>query len=136
LLMYNQKDAEKTNCIVVMYAQDDENRMFYYTVSCYLTTVISMAIALLGALGGAALGGLGGYWLGGLTGAALGGIAGAAVGGLAGAAAYPCYYPYWGPYYSPYYYGYGYQPLYPAMMPRPYFQYPMQWFPAPMFGYW
>ncbi len=93
-----------------------------------------MALVVLGVLGGAAVGGLGGWALGGFAGAALGGIAGAALGGALGAAAsYQCYYyPYRPLYFNRYYY----QPSYPVAMPYVYQQYPMQWFPAPAFGYW
>jgi len=100
-----------------------------------LRHVIKMALVILCALGGAALGGFGGLALGGLAGAAIGGLAGAAVGGAAGMAlSYPWYYhQYWSPYYQPYNY---YQPYYPTMTPYTYPRYPMQWFPAPAFGYW
>jgi hypothetical protein len=94
-----------------------------------------MAFIILGALGGLAVGGLGGWALGGLAGAAIGGVAGAAFGGMVGAAMYPYpwyYSHYWPSCNQPYYY----QPYYPVMFPRVYPQYPMQWGPAPAFGYW
>lgn len=86
----------------------------------------------MGALGGAAVGPAIGLTV--LGGAAVGGLAGAAVGGLTGAAfEMPWYYyPYWTPNYHPYYY----QPHYAPMVPRMYPYYPMQWAPAPAFGYW
>ena len=136
-VMYTRNDPDRRDCTVTVNASDrgawKPNGL--ESPPHEVGYVIKMALAILGALGGAALGGFGGLALGGFTGAAIGGLAGAAVGGAAGIAlSYPWYYHhYWSPYYQPYQY---YQPYYPTMTPYMYPRYPMQWFPAPVFGYW
>jgi hypothetical protein len=134
--MFKQKNPDTLYCTVAVNAihlgLGKPNGL--ESPSHQLGPVIGMALAILGALGGAALGGFGGWALGGFTGAAIGGLAGAALGGAVGmAASYPWYYHrYWSPYHQPYYY----QPYYPVMAPPVYPQYAMQWVPMPAFGYW